>query len=213
MKKRLAIIGAGGMAREVEWIARCLGEYSFAGYLISDLSDPGRFDSAAETVGDLSWLQANHVDALAMGIADADVKLRLVPQLTRDYPDIPWPTLIHPSAVYDRDTCRFERGVVVNAGTVATVKVVIEEFAMINTNCTLGHEAHVGRCAVVNPGSNISGGVVLEDGVMIGTGAQILQYCRVGAGAKVGAGAVVIRDVAAASTVVGIPAKVVSPRD
>jgi serine acetyltransferase len=35
----------------------------------------------------------------------------------------------------------------------------------------------------------------------------VLQYLRIGAGATVGAGAVVVKDVAAGSTVVGIPAK------
>ena len=41
----------------------------------------------------------------------------------------------------------------------------------------------------------------------IGAGAKILGPVRIGAGAKVGANAVVIRDVAAGDTVVGVPAK------
>jgi len=49
--------------------------------------------------------------------------------------------------------------------------------------------------------------VIVQDGVLIGTGAQVLQYLRIGASATVGAGAVVVKDVAAGCTVVGIPAK------
>ncbi len=49
--------------------------------------------------------------------------------------------------------------------------------------------------------------VFLEDGCDIGTGAIIMPGVRVGRGAQVGAGAVVTRDVAEGSTVVGVPAK------
>jgi UDP-2-acetamido-3-amino-2,3-dideoxy-glucuronate N-acetyltransferase len=48
---------------------------------------------------------------------------------------------------------------------------------------------------------------VVERGATIGSGATILGGVRVGAGATVGAGAVVTRDVPAAATVVGNPAR------
>jgi serine O-acetyltransferase len=53
----------------------------------------------------------------------------------------------------------------------------------------------------------------LCDGVIVGSGAQVLGPITVGAGARVGANAVVTRDVAARSTAVGIPARVIMPRD
>lgn len=46
----------------------------------------------------------------------------------------------------------------------------------------------------------------VERGVLIGAGAQILGNIRLGEGAKVGAGSVVLADVAAFTTVVGVPA-------
>ena len=48
---------------------------------------------------------------------------------------------------------------------------------------------------------------VVERGATIGSGATILGGVRIGAGAMVGAGAVVTRDVAAAATVAGNPAR------
>ena len=53
----------------------------------------------------------------------------------------------------------------------------------------------------------------LGNGVTVGVGAKILGAVNVGDGAIIGAGAVVLRDVPAHSTVVGIPARVVSVRD
>ncbi len=53
----------------------------------------------------------------------------------------------------------------------------------------------------------------LEDGVIIGSGASVLGPFIVGAGARVGANAVVISEVPAGATMVGIPAKQISRRD
>lgn len=53
----------------------------------------------------------------------------------------------------------------------------------------------------------------LEDGVIVGSGAQILGPITVGKDARIGANAVVTRDVPPGVTAVGIPARVVMPRD
>ncbi len=52
----------------------------------------------------------------------------------------------------------------------------------------------------------------LGDDVFIGAGAKIVGPVRIGDGARVGANAVVVHDVPAHSTVVGIPARVVRTR-
>jgi serine O-acetyltransferase len=53
----------------------------------------------------------------------------------------------------------------------------------------------------------------LGDGVIIGSGAQVLGPIMVGMGARVGANAVVTKDLPPGVTAVGIPARVVMPRD
>lgn len=49
-------------------------------------------------------------------------------------------------------------------------------------------------------------GATIERDVSIGTGAKVLGGVRIGAGARIGANAVVVRDVPAGATVVGVPA-------
>ena len=208
----LIILGAGGFAREVRWLLTELDtghRYDFAGYAVSDLSRLGERDARDEVVGDLDWL-ASHRDsfaALAFGIGNPGAKHRIAAQLDALLPDVEWPSLVHASARLHRPSARLGRGVVVCAGVLGTVNLVLEDFAMVNLGCTLGHEAVLGRCAVLNPTVNISGGVTLGDRVLVGTGAQVLQYVHVGDDATVGAGAVVTKDVPAGVTVVGIPAK------
>lgn len=53
----------------------------------------------------------------------------------------------------------------------------------------------------------------LEDGVIVGSGAQVLGPITVGRDARIGANAVVTHDVPPGVTAVGIPARVVMPRD
>jgi serine O-acetyltransferase len=52
----------------------------------------------------------------------------------------------------------------------------------------------------------------IGNGAIVGSGAQVLGPIVVGEGARVGANAVVVADVPAGATVVGIPARVVAPR-
>jgi serine O-acetyltransferase len=53
---------------------------------------------------------------------------------------------------------------------------------------------------------------VLGDNVFIGTGARLIGGVSVGSGARIGANAVVVKDVPAGATAVGVPAKVVRTR-
>ncbi len=53
----------------------------------------------------------------------------------------------------------------------------------------------------------------LEDGVIVGSGAQVLGPITVGRDARIGANAVVTKDVPAGTTMVGIPARAVQPRE
>lgn len=56
-------------------------------------------------------------------------------------------------------------------------------------------------------------GPSIGDNVNIGTGAKVLGPIQVGPGAKIGANAVVVRDVPAGYTAVGVPAQNLPPQD
>jgi serine O-acetyltransferase len=82
--------------------------------------------------------------------------------------------------------------------------VVIGETAVVGDDCTLYHGVTLGGTSW-NKGKRHP---TLESGVVIGAGAKVLGPITVGAGAKIGSNAVVVKDVPANATAVGIPARI-----
>ena len=87
--------------------------------------------------------------------------------------------------------------------------VVIGETAEIGDDCTLYHGVTLGGTTWEKGKRHPT----LENGVVIGAGAKVLGPLNVGANARIGSNAVVVRDVPANATVVGIPGRVVQAVD
>ena len=82
--------------------------------------------------------------------------------------------------------------------------VVIGETAEIGDDCTLYHGVTLGGTSWEKGKRHPT----LNDGVVIGAGAKILGPITVGENARVGSNAVVVKDVPAEATVVGIPGRI-----
>ena len=86
------------------------------------------------------------------------------------------------------------------------VGVVIGETAIIGNDVLIYQQVTLG-------GVSLSHGKrhpTVEDNVVIGAGAKVLGNITLGEGSRVGANSVVLRDVPANSTAVGIPARIIS---
>ncbi|HEY0268879.1 MAG TPA: serine O-acetyltransferase [Methyloradius sp.] len=83
--------------------------------------------------------------------------------------------------------------------------VVIGETAEIGDDCTLYHGVTLGGTSW-NKGKRHP---TLANGVVVGAGAKILGPIIIGAEAKIGSNAVVVKDIPAGATAVGIPARIV----
>ena len=108
---------------------------------------------------------------------------------------------------------RFITGIEIHPGaTIGTrlfidhgMGVVIGETATIGNDVTIYHDVTLG-------GTSLASGLrhpQIGNGVIIGAGAQLLGPIKIGDNARVGSNAVVVKDVEAETTVVGVPARVV----
>ena len=112
---------------------------------------------------------------------------------------------IHPGA-------QIGRRLVIAHGT----GVVVGETSIVGDDVTLYHAVTLGGISpAVDSGSQVGmkRHPTIMDGAIIGSGAAILGPITVGEGARVGSNSVVTKDIPASVTAVGIPAKVIMPRD
>lgn len=117
-----------------------------------------------------------------------------------------WATVVHSSAVIAGDADVHE-GVAILAGAIVNPGARIGAHGIVNTGAILEHDVVVGRNVQIGPGAVIGGGTSIGDDVFIGLGASVRDHIRIGDGAVVGMGSVVVRDVPAAATVTGVPAR------
>ncbi|MBX2898819.1 MAG: NeuD/PglB/VioB family sugar acetyltransferase [Cyclobacteriaceae bacterium] len=203
--KNIAIIGAGGLGKELAVLIHQINEqepqWNFIGFYD---------DTVKESVlnfpvlGTISSLKRNTTDLhLVLGVGNPQVKRKIINALSEEFK---FPTLIHPSASIGLEV-NIASGSIISAGCRLTASIQVGSFVLLNLNATVGHDVVIGDYCSIMPGAHISGNVSLQSEVMIGTGASVLQGIQVGAGAQIGAGAVVINQVETMSTVVGIPAQ------
>ncbi len=89
------------------------------------------------------------------------------------------------------------------------IGVVVGETAIIGDDVTIYQGVSLGGVSLEKTKRHPT----LESGVIIGAGAKVLGNITIGRNAKVGANSVVIKDVPPESTAVGIPARVIPPKD
>jgi serine O-acetyltransferase len=88
--------------------------------------------------------------------------------------------------------------------------VVIGETAEVGDGCTIYQGVTLGGTSLYRGEKRHP---TLGSGVVVGAGAKVLGGFRVGDGARIGSNAVVVKEVPAGASVVGIPGRVLEERD
>lgn len=180
----VVIYGHGDHGSDVAAIARSLGNTV---HFYDD--DPRR---TPLMVSSESW------SGFYFGINDPHTKAHLTFGFRAGSP------LVHPSVPDDFYVAY--PGCVIGAGTVIGHGTYLGPHVHVGAGCTI-IRTKVGKFSTVAPGVNMGGGCTIGARVFVGIGASIADRITIGDDAIVGAGAVVINDVPAGATVVGVPAK------
>jgi sugar O-acyltransferase (sialic acid O-acetyltransferase NeuD family) len=205
----LVILGAGGGAKSIHWLAESINEarptWNILGFIDENPALHGRTLCDASVLGGFEWLDG-HRALLLHGVGYPHVRRRFA-MLARDR-GLDFALAIAPEVRYSRFVT-FGSGSVICTGTVLTSHISVGSHCLINLNCTIGHDTVIEDYCVLAPGVHVSGSSHLEEGVDIGAGAVILPGRRVGRNSIVGAGAVVRTDIPPGSVAVGVPAQVI----
>jgi sugar O-acyltransferase (sialic acid O-acetyltransferase NeuD family) len=211
MNKTCIILGAGGHARVLIDCLQTNPTVSMAGILDPDPEKAGAEVYGVPILGNdelLPEIVERGVEYFVVGLGgtgnnlprkrlfELAVKCGLKPL-----------TVQHPSASVSQraiigEGCQLLPGAIVNAGAKLGMNVILNSGAIVEHDCVVGDHVHVAT------GAKLASTIFVGDGAHIGAGATIRQCIRIGEFSVVGAGAVVVKDVPAHTTVVGVPAEV-----
>lgn len=207
-RTKCLIVGAGGHGRVVLDILANMGCYDVVGFLDSNEDIQGRRVDGVQVIGrvpDATRLAGEReVRHAVVAIGDNGVRRHFADQLEAEGFELI--NAVHPSANIARNAS-LGRNCVIAAGALVCAHCQIGDSAILNTGCIVDHESFIGTATHVCPGARLAGRVTVESGAFVGIGATVIQNLHVGYESVIGAGAVVISDVEAMSTVVGVPAR------
>lgn len=205
---RCIIAGCGGHGRVVLDILRNAGGCQVVGFVDSDRSLVGRRIDGIKVLGhpdDLPALRsAFGIEAGIVAVGHNGARGALAGDL--EQAGLRLVNAVHPSANLAQNVV-LGRNIVIAAGSLVCAHCQIGDSVILNTGSIVDHESIIGEATHICPGARLAGRVTVEPGAFVGIGATVTQSLRIGRESIIGAGAVVIRDVAPKTTVVGVPAR------
>lgn len=205
MATELVIVGGGGFAREVAWLASESTEgFDLVGYLDDDPAAPADLDGIPR-LGTTD--RAAELERAQFVIAVGAPRTRhAIAAKLEGFGAGRYARLIHRDAKMSRRV-EIAEGSQICAGVILTTNIEIGSHGIVNLSCTIGHDCRFDPFVTLAPLVAVSGNVTLGRGVEVGTASALRQGLTIGAGAMAGMGAVVVKDVEPAALVVGSPAK------
>lgn len=208
-KKKLYILGAGGLGREVLWHIEdnttLLEEYELVGFL-DDLNPEKRVVNRLEILGDLNLI-IDTQEEIGVIIAIGDRYVRKEKhEILKKNKKILFPNMIV-EGIKVSDNVKIGQGNIIFDNVKITTNIEIGDFNLIYLNSILTHDVKFGNYISMYSGVILSGGVIMDDFCEVGTGAIVIPRVHVKPHTIIGAGATVIKDTEGNETIVGVPAK------
>lgn len=209
IKYNIIIVGAGGFGREVYLWAKdsfSKDQYRIKGFLDDNPNILDIYNMDFGVVGNLDNYKIENQDRFLFAIGDIDIKKQLITKLKEK--GAKFLTLIHPTAIV-ADTAKIGEGAIICPFCLVSDNVRLDDFVMMNTYSSCGHDAKVGKYCILSPYATLNGFVILEDEVFLGTHSTIIPYKKIGYKSKISANSVVMRDVLPNKIVFGVPGKAI----
>lgn len=212
IKDGIVIVGAGGFAREALGIFYDLSEDErVLGFVDDDPELAGQWLDDRLVLGDFRTLRQLGSEGVRYVIGVGHTPTRLAMARACDAAGLRAAAVISPHATVSRFAC-VESGAIICAASIVNTNARIGAHCIVNLACTIGHDAEIAPYSNLAPGVHVSGYVRVGEECDIGTGTAINQEIAIGEWSVVGAESVVVRDIPANVTAVGVPARPIKER-
>lgn len=202
--RQLIIVGGGGFAKEVIWLAQDCG-FDVVGLLDDNEQNHGTAVYGVSVLGDVSsWIEHSDKEFI-IAIGNPRTK-KLVANRMEALGTPNFTSLIHPS-VFMSNSVSVGKGCIICAGAILTVEIQIGAHVILNLGVSVGHESILKDFVTIAPQASISGNVTLGELVEIGTGACIRQGLEIADGGMLGMGAVLTKAIPQNTIFAGNPAR------
>lgn len=197
----VVVLGAGGHAKVVI-STLCAAGYEIAAVLDDDVTKHGSEIMGVKIVGSLKKADSLGYSCGVIAVGENATRKKISDRVK----NLEWLTVVHPQAYVD-PSVRLGEGTFVFAGAVLQADTVVGRHVIINTGATVDHDCILEDFVHIAPGSHLAGDVEVGEGAFLGLASGVIPGVCVGAWSNVGAGGMVVDDVTARATVIGIPAR------
>lgn len=205
--KRLIIIGAGGMGREVLQCAKQINQvekrWNIAGFLDPDEEALRGKKCEYTVIGDDYDYEIQAEDEFICAAGDGVLRAKLTERLKSR--GAKFTTLVHPSALI-ADTAEIGEGTIIFANSIVSDNVKIGEGCFINYQSSVGHDVVMEDYCTIFSKCVICGACRIGTGVTMGTASNIVPGITVSENAYICAGSTVMRNLRRNARVIGVPA-------
>jgi len=207
MKRKLYLVGAGGLGRELEfWINLIplkVRNYEINGYIDDNPGALSSFPSDYKIVGNTFDFEYRKDDLVILCIANSLIKEEIVKRL-KDKVEIF--RFISPLAQVSKFSTIGE-GSVITPNCLISTNVTIGAYVFVNIGSQIGHDCKIGDYTSFMTNVDIGGNCKIGKHVFFGSNATLLPDKKVNANIRIGAGSVVVNNLNQEGTYFGNPAK------
>lgn len=207
MSKKIIIVGAGGMGREVlQWIKdinKSAHTWDVLGFIDDNEHALDNIECDYSIIGKVSEWNVKADEYFAIAIADPKIKKHVVESLkTRN---ASFATIIHPRARIGEFN-RIGEGAVIYPDASLSVNIHIGDFITLLPSA-IGHDAVIGNYCSVMGKCSINGGAHIGDNVYLGCGCAVAPQKRIADDVYAASGSIIMTNIKKGRRVMGNPAR------
>ncbi|QQD15392.1 acetyltransferase [Sphingobacterium sp. UDSM-2020] len=204
-KTDVTVIGAGGLAREVDsWIAGDrTTSYEITGFWDDNLTALDHYAMERNVLGSLNDERLSGL--VLIGIMDCKFK-QIIYEKLESNSKVTISSYVHESVLFGLRS-QLGEGVILFPQVIVSCDVHIGKGSFVNLGTQIGHDVIIGDFVSIMANVDLGGGVEIGNNVFIGSGATILPGVKIAANTRIGAGSVVIKSIKKEGTYFGNPAK------